>query len=94
VRATERRTEVDIEQFDSEHFKNHHRTAYASSSYSYADYEPAYHFGSTLAATNEDLSWSDVEPEARREWERENPGTWGDFKDAIRDGWNYTRTDT
>lgn len=97
VRTTERRTEVEVEHLDSGHFdddyfKNHHQTAYASSNYSYTDYEPAYRFGSALAATNEDRSWSDVETEARRQWERENPGTWGDFKDAVRDGWNYSRT--
>jgi uncharacterized protein (TIGR02271 family) len=53
------------------------------------DFEPAYRYGSALARDERyrNAEWTDVEPHARREWERENAGTWEQFKDAVRGAW-------
>ena len=32
--------------------------------------------------------WNAIEPDARRDWESHNPGTWEKFKDAVRYGWD------
>jgi hypothetical protein len=52
----------------------------------YADYEPAYRYGYTLAADPRyrDRDWEAVEPEAERGWAEQGHGTWREFKDAIR----------
>jgi len=75
-------------------FKRHFETNYSGSTYSYAQYAPAYRYGFNLA-TNENYreydQWSAVEPDAHRYWEERNPGTWEDFKDAVRHAWQDVR---
>jgi len=107
IRDTVRRTDVDVEQVDAsrsvgsssnfESFDNDFRSNYtsnfASSGYTYDQFAPVYRYGYGLG-TNQRYStgeWSTVEPEARRQWEERNPGTWEQFKDAIQYSWNRAR---
>lgn len=72
-----------------EDFRSNYANTFGSRGYSYDEYLPAYHYGYDLA-TNEQYrnhDWSTVEPEARDYWEQRRPGTWEDFKDAIRYSW-------
>ena len=101
VRDTVRRTGVDIDETDEAwdvddfdtyrtNFRRHYDTTYANTNYSYNQYEPAYRYGYDLA-THPDYrnrDWSAIEPEARRQWEARNAGTWNEFKAAVQHGWN------
>lgn len=70
-------------------FRNHYNTNFAGSGMRYEDYEPAYQYGYTMRNNNKmkGRSWADVESQARTDWERNHKGTWQNFKDAIRHGW-------
>jgi hypothetical protein len=76
-------------------FKRHYETNYPDSTYTYAQYAPAYRYGYNLA-NNENYreydQWSAVEPDARRYWEERNPGTWNDFKDAVQHAWQEVKS--
>jgi stress response protein YsnF len=72
-------------------FRSHWQTNYARSGGAYEDYQPAYRYGSTLANDERyrNRSWTDIETDARRNWETHNPGsTWERFKAAVRHGWD------
>lgn len=102
VKGKVRRTDVDVEQlgaggsrtmaagFDSDYYRNHWQTSYASQGGRYEDYEPAYRFGSELRsdAAYRGRNWNEVEPELRRDWESRNAGSpWEKAKDAVRHAW-------
>lgn len=55
---------------------------------------PAYQFGYRLANKPEfrHLDWSTMEPQARRLWEQDHPGTWDTFRNAIHIGWSKALT--
>jgi hypothetical protein len=36
--------------------------------------------------------WADVESQARTDWERNHKGTWQNFKDAVRHGWESMKS--
>ncbi|HEX6386437.1 MAG TPA: hypothetical protein VF177_17335 [Anaerolineae bacterium] len=74
-------------------FRQHYETHYRVSDYSYDQYQPAYRYGYDLATDYRfrDLTWEEVEPEARRRWEEVNEGTWEDFKESIHHGWNEVK---
>jgi hypothetical protein len=57
--------------------------------YAYEQFQPAYRYGYSLATDehNWDREWDDIEPEARRYWEKYHPGPWERFKDAVRYAW-------
>jgi uncharacterized protein (TIGR02271 family) len=108
IRDTVRRTEVEVEQlgrsgrtgtsataydvYDPD-FRNHWQTTYSRSGSNYDRYQPAYHYGYTLASDDryQGRQWNDIEPEARRAWETQNQGTWDEFKDSIRYSWDKVR---
>jgi uncharacterized protein (TIGR02271 family) len=108
IRDTVRRTEVEVEQlgrsgrtgtsataydvYDPD-FRNHWQTTYSRSGSNYDRYQPAYHYGYTLASDDRyhGRQWNDIEPEARRAWETQNQGTWDEFKDSIRYSWDKVR---
>lgn len=104
VRDTVRRTDVEVEGDDAggtyafdddrDHFRGHHRDTFSGSEYGYEDYEPAYRYGTDLAAHPDyrDREWSDVSPSARERWERQNQGTWNEFEPAVRYGYDRART--
>jgi len=104
VRDTVRRTDVDIEQTDggsgngynaySSGFRQHFQSNYANRGYQYERYEPAYRYGYTLASEERyrGRDWSQIEADARRDWERNHrDSAWDDFKDAVRHGWQQVR---
>jgi uncharacterized protein (TIGR02271 family) len=87
-----RRTEVEIENigefatFDTD-YRTHYKTTFGNSGYTYEQYTPAYRYGYTLGRDYNYPNWSAAEAAARTRWEQTNQGTWEDFKDAIRYGW-------
>jgi uncharacterized protein (TIGR02271 family) len=103
VRDTARRTDVEVERIGSEgrtrqsgdfsrydsDFRTHWQSNYGSRGGSYETYQPAYRYGYDLGSDSryKGRSWREVEPEARRDWENTNKGTWEEFKDSVRHGW-------
>ena len=78
---------------DDADFRSHHRDTLSSSGDAYEEYEPAYRYGSELGsnARYRGRGWSDVESDARRDWESSNPSRgWERFKSAVRRGWERT----
>jgi hypothetical protein len=82
---------VVIQTFDyyETDFRNHYANTFGDRGYTYNQYMPAYRYGYDLASnpryTQDD--WDSVEGEARQYWEDRHPGTWEQFKDAIRHSW-------
>ncbi|MHB0857334.1 MAG: YsnF/AvaK domain-containing protein [Anaerolineae bacterium] len=104
IRDTLRRVEVEVDdisgrsdagdysKFDNA-YRRHFLDTYGTSSHDYGYYEPAYQYGSDLARSNRysNRDWSDIEMDIRGSWEQQNPGTWDDVKDAIRQGFYAIR---
>lgn len=75
----------------SEFFRMQHVEDYPSSPYE--EYEPAYRYGWGLASDQRyrGRNWSDIETDARGDWEQRYPGnSWDRFKSAVRRGWERT----
>ena len=74
-------------------FYLHYETSLANTGYPYDYYEPAYRFGHTMAGESRysDRAWNEVEPEFRREWERDRPGTWEEFKSSVQHAWEEVK---
>lgn len=71
-------------------FRSHYQDQYAGSRYTFDDYLPAYYYGYTLAHDDRyrDRDWFDIEPDVRRDWERDYPDhAWEDFKASVRHAW-------
>lgn len=81
-----------FESFDSD-FRSNYNSNFAKSGYSYDQFAPVYRYGHGLGTNKRYNSgeWTTVEPEARKQWEERNPGTWEQFKDAIQYSWNRAR---
>ena len=89
------RTNVDDwSRYDAQ-FHQDFLTRYGRSGFAYDYYQPAYRYGYDLRMDPRyrDYDWSQVEPEARMEYERRGfQGAWEDVKDAVRHAWeNVTR---
>ena len=106
VRDTVRRTEVDVEPIGKEsaprdrdfvayerEFRSHYDTAFATRGSPYEHWAPAYRYGYDIATDPRyrEREWTTVETDARREWEQGHRGTWEEFKEAIRHGWDKVR---
>lgn len=80
--------------FDMENpvYREHYNNTLTDTGYPYDYYVPAYRYGYGLAsdARYQNRSWDQVEPDVRRDWEREHPGTWERFKASIRHAWEKT----
>lgn len=92
VRETVRRTEVEVQQqldAEDEEFRRHHRTYFAGAGADYDSYRDAYRYSAVIVRDPrfEGKEWSDIESDVRADWEKQRPGTWDKFKDAIRYGW-------
>lgn len=91
VKDTVRRTDVDVERipYDASQYRAHYMSEYGKTGAKFDDYEPAYRYGHEMRASMEDegSEWSDIEPDARSDWERGHPNTWERFKGAIRHAW-------
>lgn len=94
ISDTVRSTEVEVEQIAPDidtHFRTHWQSNYATSGGRYEDYDPAYRYGSSMAAnaSYRGRPWDDVEPELRSNWESSYPqSAWEKFKAAVREGWD------
>ena len=78
---------------DDEDFRIHYSEYLISAGGTYEDYEPAYRYGSDLGRNERyrGRGWSEIESDARRDWESRNPNDgWERFKAAIRRGWEKT----
>lgn len=78
---------------DDQDFRTHHRDYLSASGGSYEEYEPAYRYGGELGSNERyrGRDWSDIESDARRDWESRNAnGGWERFKAAVRRGWERT----
>jgi len=107
VQDTVRRTEVEVEQlggngrttngfaayevYDPE-FRTYHKSSHQGAG-SYDRYQPAYRYGYTLASDSryQGRQWSDVEAQARKDWNSKHQNSWEDFKDDIRYAWDKVR---
>jgi hypothetical protein len=74
----------------AEDFRGHYDTYYGDGD-RYLQYEPAYRYGYDLAWAYRDQDWGQVEPQARRGWEREHGGAWEDVKEAVRYAWKEVK---
>lgn len=100
IHDTVRRTDVNVEQLNDQNirgwdtyrsdFQTHYQSHFGNRGHDFAYYEPAYRYGYTFASRPDyrGRSWSEIEPEIRRDWESRNQGPWEDFKDAIQHSWN------
>jgi hypothetical protein len=91
-------TDVDsgYSEFDTydTRFQDHFTNSMYGATYTYDQYRPAYRYGYDLARDDryrDYQSWTDVELEARRRWDERNPGTWEEFKDAVRHAWEEVK---
>ena len=78
---------------DDDDFRTHHRDNLSASGGTYEDYQPAYRYGGDLSGDERyrGRNWSEIEPQARRDWESRNPNDgWEQFKSAVRRGWERT----
>ncbi|TXD35175.1 DUF2382 domain-containing protein [Lujinxingia vulgaris] len=104
IRETVRSQEIDIEELSARgntgryaqfkgDFDRHYTTNYAGSGHSKEEYELGYRYGMALAehGNHRNRKWDDVEAHARKGWETRNKGTWNDFRDSIRYGWDRIR---
>jgi hypothetical protein len=73
-------------------YREHYNSYLADTGYPYDHYAPAYEFGYGIAAQAryQNSTWAVVEPEIRRDWERDHPGTWDRFQAAIQHAWERT----
>ncbi|MET0857421.1 MAG: hypothetical protein ABWY27_11775 [Telluria sp.] len=85
---------LDIEAETAEevevYYRTHYNANFAGAGDQFDDYEPAYRYGSDMAAgeTYRGRAWKDVEPALRSDWESRNPGSaWEKMKAAVRHGW-------
>lgn len=71
----------------------HYQENYARSGTPYNDYTPAYTYGRALAADDryQGREWNDIQSDARREWERDNPDTWDRYSDAMQNAFGRAR---
>ena len=89
VRDTVRRSDVEVEEVGGT------GTTYETDLN--ADYDtssPGYVYGQTLAGDTRytDREWTDLEGDARRDWETQNQGgVWEDVRDSVRGSWERAR---
>ncbi len=71
----------------------HFDRTYGRRGYTFSRYLPAYHYGAKLAQQPRfvNRAWSHIEEDVRRDWESRNGGPWGEFKDAVRYGWENVK---
>jgi uncharacterized protein (TIGR02271 family) len=93
--AGERRgVDLGASNVDEDAFRDYYSTHYPGQEDAYDSYRRAYTYGNRLASDERYRSvndWTLMEADARTDWDRESPGTWERFKDAIRYGWERAR---
>lgn len=90
---------LDIEAETAEeieaYYRSHYNANFAGAGDQFDSYEPAYRYGSDMAAgeTYRGQPWKDVEPALRSDWESRNPGSaWNKMKAAVRHGWEKMKS--
>jgi hypothetical protein len=80
------------EEYDAD-FLAHYQSLTGSGGQPYDYYRPGYQFGQDLAhdPAYSHQSWSAAEADARQRWQRDARGSWEEFKQAIRYGWERAR---
>lgn len=93
VKDKVRRTDVDVQQLDKDWRKDFETRYSGKESYTYDQMRVAYDYGRQLSESPSyrASSWSEVEPEARSQFEEKNPGMWDRFKDAVRYGFERSK---
>jgi uncharacterized protein (TIGR02271 family) len=88
IEDTVRKIEVDVQDLEVD-FRRDYEDRYASSGVSFDEVRPAYDYGRELAehAPDRTASWQTIEPQARDDFERRNPGMWNRYSDAVRRGY-------
>jgi hypothetical protein len=86
----------DYGEFDTydPRFREHFTNSMYGTTYTYDQYRPAYRYGYDLAMDEryrDYQDWRDIEGEARQRWDERNPGTWEEFKDAVRHAWQEVK---
>lgn len=79
----------DFSAYDND-FRSYYTNNWANSGMTYEQYAPGLRYGYDLAGndTYQNKRWSDIEPNARRDWEARNPGTaWDKVKAAVQHSW-------
>lgn len=75
-------------------FRSHYESRYGALGGSYAEYDPAYRHGHSLAldARYRGRDWTEVEADVERDWQARHPSSpWQTFKDAVRHAWDRAR---
>ena len=103
VRDTVRRTDVEVEQLDTQHtrrngafadfesdFRSNYNRTSANSGMTYEQYSPAYQYGFGLAndARYRGKDWNSVQADVQRDWETRQPGTWAKFSNSVHYAWD------
>lgn len=81
--------ETGFSEYDA-YFRNHYNSNYANTSFTYDQYRPYYEYGYELAndPRYRGRDWSQIEFDARQDWERNHPGArWDDFRAAVYEAW-------
>lgn len=97
INDTVRRTDVKVSEFDND-FQTDYKTRFSGGQFAgrnYNEFQPAYHYGHELANDTRysNSDWTGVENNARGEWAtRNSTHKWDDVKDAVRYGYDRTRT--
>jgi len=81
--------------FNDNDFAHHYGSRYGHTGRSYSYYQPAYRYGSELAADNrtQNRSWQELESEVRHRWQqRYADRDWSEMRDAIREGFDRGRS--
>jgi uncharacterized protein (TIGR02271 family) len=92
IRETVRRTDVEVEKLldnEEDDFRRHFNSRYSSMGEDYSTYRSAYRYAGTMSQEKRyhDKEWIDIENDARKDWERDHPGTWAKYREAIQYGW-------
>ena len=94
VRGTAKRSRVEVDHSAYEaDFRQNYQSNFAAKGKSYERYAPAYRYGYELAgdARYGSRDWSELESDARGEWESRNQGAWNDYREAVRYAWERGR---
>lgn len=78
---------------DHSAFQDAYDRHFAGLGLSYDECAPAFRFGRNLRASGGMEDWSSVEPDAKKRWESQYPGTWEKLKDVVRHAWDKMRSE-
>jgi hypothetical protein len=81
-----------FEQYDAD-FLTHYRSLTGAGGQPYDYYKPGYQFGYELGGSHGTRysSWAEAEGDVRQSWQRDARGSWEEFQQMIRYGWEKAR---